>query len=282
MRVKGNSRLKPAANAVGVIGLLAIVWLTLVGGVALADSDADVSDPWEGMNRGIFGFNEGFDHWIAEPIAKGVDFITPDPVERAIRRFFINTLFPVRFVNDLLQVKPVAAAEDLGRFVVNTTIGIAGFFDPASKIGLEDHAEDFGQTLGYWGVPPGPYLVLPFVGPSSPRDGVGLLADSAARVYPFFIAMWMSTAISATDLVNRRSLALESIAAEREAALDYYVAVRNAYISYRENQVRDREEEEPGASDDLYYFESDEYDGLYFREPGSDEDLPYPDRSVES
>jgi phospholipid-binding lipoprotein MlaA len=280
MRVNGNSRLKPGAKAVVAIGLLAIVWSALVGGVAIADSD--VSDPWEGMNRGIFGFNEGFDRWIAEPIAKGADFITPDPVERAIRRFFVNTLFPVRFVNDLLQVKPVAAAEDLGRFVVNTTIGIAGFFDPASKIGLEGHEEDFGQTLGYWGVPPGPYLVLPFIGPSSPRDGAGLIADSAARVYPFFISMWVSAAISGTDLVNRRSLALESIAAEREAALDYYVAVRNAYISYRENQVRDREDEEPGASDDLYYFEPEEYDGLYFREPGTDENLPYPDRSLES
>ena len=274
MRVTGGSRLKPAAKAVVVIRLVAIVWLVLAGGVAMAESDADVADPWEGMNRGIFGFNEGFDRWVAEPIAKGVDFITPDPVERAIRRFFLNALFPMRFANDLLQAKPMAAAEDLGRFVVNTTVGVAGFFDPARKIGLEGHTEDFGQTLGYWGIPAGPYLVLPFLGPSSPRDGVGLIGDSAARVYPFFVAIWISAAISGTDLLNRRSLALESIAEERESALDYYVAVRNAYISYRENQVRDREEEEPGSRDDLYYLEPEESDTLDYREPGSQSRSP--------
>jgi phospholipid-binding lipoprotein MlaA len=283
----GDSRPKPA-NAVVVLGLLVTVGLSLAAGVATAESDADVADPWEGMNRGIFWFNEGVDRWVAEPIAKGVDFITPDPVERAIRRFFVNTLFPMRFVNDLLQAKPVAAAEDLARFVVNTTVGIAGFFDPASKFGLEGHTEDFGQTLGYWGVPPGPYLVLPFIGPSNPRDGFGLIADSAARVYPFFVTIWISAAITGTELVNRRSLALDTIAAEREAALDYYVAVRNAYTQYRENQVRDRAEEEPGTDDDLYYFEPedraaepDERANLSYREPGSTEDLAYPDRSVE-
>ena len=280
MRVKGNSRHKPVANAAVLIGLLVIVSLAFVGGVASADSD--VSDPWEGMNRGIFGFNEGVDRWVAEPIAKGVDFITPDPVERAIRRFFVNTLFPVRFVNDLLQAKPVAAAEDLARFVINTTVGVAGFFDPATKFGFEGHTEDFGQTLGYWGVPPGPYLVLPFIGPSSPRGTVGLIADSATRIYPFFIPMWMSAAITGTDLVNRRSLALETIAEERAAALDYYVAVRNAYVSYRENQVLDRKEDESDSSDDLYYIEPEEQESLYFRVPGSDEDLAYPDRSEES
>ncbi len=281
MRARGNSRLKSAARAVAAIGLWAIVGLTLAGGAATAASDANESDPWEGMNRGIFGFNEGFDRWIAEPIAKGVDFITPDPIERAIRRFFVNTLFPVRFANDLLQAKPVAAAEDLGRFVINTTIGLAGFFDPASKFGLEGHTEDFGQTLGFWGIPAGPYLVLPFIGPSGPRDGVGFIADAAARVYPFFVPMWVSSAVTATDLVNRRSLALDTIAEERQSALDYYAAVRNAYINYRENQVRDREEDESASEDDLYYFESEESSDFYYRVPGSSEDLPYPDRSAE-
>jgi phospholipid-binding lipoprotein MlaA len=275
MRVRGNSRLKPAANAAVVTGLLAIAGLALASGVAAADSD--VSDPWEGMNRGIFGFNEGFDRWFAEPVAKGVDFVTPDPVERAIRRFFDNAKFPVRFLNDLLQAKPIAAAEDLGRFVVNTTVGLAGFFDPASKFGLEGHTEDFGQTLGYWGIPAGPYLVLPFFGASSPRDGVGLIVDSAARVYPFFVPLWLSSAITGTDLIIRRSLALEEIAEERKSALDFYVAVRNAHISYRENQVRDREADQSDSSDDLYYFESEEGDDFYYREPGSSEDLPYPD-----
>ncbi len=231
---------------------LAVIAAALTAGVAWAD--ADTGDPWETMNRGIFRFNEGADRWVIEPIAKGVDFVMPDPVERAIRSFFDNSMFPVRFLNDLLQAKPVSAAEDLARFVVNTTIGFAGFFDPATHFGLEGHREDFGQTLGYWGVRPGPYLVLPILGPSNPRDTVGLVADSAAYVYPLFIPFWVSSAITAGNKLNQRSLALDEIAAEREVALDYYVAVRNAYTNYRENQVRDREEGD-SDDDDLYYLD---------------------------
>jgi phospholipid-binding lipoprotein MlaA len=233
-----------------------VIAAALAVAIAWADADADAGagDPWETMNRGIFRFNEGADRWVIEPIAKGVDFVTPDPVERSIRKFFKNSMFPIHFLNDLLQAKPVSAVEELARFVVNTTVGVAGFFDPASGFGLESHREDFGQTLGYWGVPPGPYLVLPLLGPSNPRDTIGLIADSAATVYPYFIPFWVSSAITTGDLLNRRSLALDAIAAEREAALDYYVAVRNAYQSYRENQVRDSEEDESDG-DDLYYLD---------------------------
>jgi phospholipid-binding lipoprotein MlaA len=233
-----------------------VIAAVLTAGVALADADADADagDPWETMNRATFRFNEGADRWLVEPIAKGLDFVTPDPVERSIRKFFENSVLPVRFLNDLLQAKPVSAVEDLARFVVNTTVGVAGFFDPATGFGLEGHREDFGQTLGYWGVPPGPYLVLPLLGPSNPRDTIGLVADSAAVVYPYFIPFWVSSAITTGDLLNRRSLALDEIAAEREAALDYYVAVRNAYVSYRENEVRDSEEDESDG-DDLYYLD---------------------------
>jgi phospholipid-binding lipoprotein MlaA len=250
MRPRGDlaRRMRPSARAVIVAVLTAgVAW-------ADADADADAGDPLETMNRGTFRFNEGVDRWLVEPIAKGVDFVTPDPVERSIRNFFENSVFPIRFLNDLLQAKPVSAVEDLARFLVNTSVGVAGFFDPATDFGLEGHREDFGQTLGYWGVPPGPYLVLPLLGPSNPRDTIGLVADSAAVVYPYFIPFWVSSAITTGDLLNRRSLALDEVAAEREAALDYYVAVRNAYVSYRENQVRDSEEDEPDG-DDLYYLD---------------------------
>jgi len=235
---------------------LAVIAAAMTGGVSCAHipGDPDPTDPWERMNRGTFRFNEGADRWVVEPIAKGMDFIIPDPAERAIRKFFENSMIPVHFTNALLQFKPVAAIEDLTRFVVNTTIGIAGFFDPASHFGLEAHHEDFGQTLGYWGVPAGPYLVLPLLGPSSPRDTVGLLADSAALVYPYFVPLYVSASIGVGRQLNRRSLALDEIAAEREAALDYYVAVRNAFTSYRENLVRDREEGE-ADDDDLYYLD---------------------------
>jgi phospholipid-binding lipoprotein MlaA len=235
---------------------LAVGVAALTAGVAWADADTDAGagDPWASMNRGIFRFNKGADRWLIEPIAKGVDFVIPDPVERSIRKFFENSMFPIRFLNNLLQAKPVSAVEDLARFAVNTTVGVAGFFDPATGFGLEGHPEDFGQTLGYWGIPPGPYLVLPILGPSNPRDTVGRVADSAAAVHPYFIAFWVSSVITMGDLLNWRSLRLDDIAAEREAALDYYVAVRNAYLSYREDQVRDSEEDESDG-DDLYYLD---------------------------
>ncbi len=179
----------------------------------------------------------------------------PDPVERSIRKFFENSLIPVHFLNALLQCKPVDAVEDLTRFVINSTIGLVGFFDPATHFGLEAHHEDFGQTLGYWGVPSGPYIVWPLLGPSNPRETVGTIGDSASLVYPWFMPIYASAAIGAGRQLNRRSLALDEIAAERAAALDYYVAVRNAFLSYRENQIRDREAEAETSDDDLYYLD---------------------------
>ena len=235
---------------------LAVIAAALTAGISCAHipGDRDPSDPWERMNRGTFRFNEGLDRWVVEPVAKGMDFVLPDPVERSIRRFFENSMIPIRFGNALLQFKPVSAVEELARFAVNTTIGIAGFFDPATHFGLEAHGEDFGQTLGYWGVPPGPYLVLPVFGPSNPRDTVGLTADTFSTVYPWFMPIYASFSIGVGQRLNWRSLNLDAIAAEREAALDYYVAVRNAYMSYREDQIRDREEDEADG-DDLYYLD---------------------------
>ena len=232
----------------------AVIAAALTVGIAWAHADADAGDPWETMNRGIFRFNESADRWLFEPIAKGVDFVMPDPVERSIRKFFENSMFPIRFLNDLLQAKPASAVEDLARFVVNTTVGVAGFFDPATDLGLEDHREDFGQTLGYWGIPPGPYLVLPLLGPSNPRDTIGLVADSFTLVYPYFVPVYVPYAISVGQKLNWRSLMLDDIEAEREAALDYYVFVQNVYVSYRENQVRDSEEDESDG-EDLYYLD---------------------------
>jgi len=256
MGARGDSAPRPRLVA------LALIAAALTAGVSCAhiDGDPDPSDPWERMNRGTFRFNEGADRWVIEPIAKGMDFVLPDPVERAIRKFYENSMIPVHFLNAILQFKPVTAIEDLARFVVNTTIGVAGFFDPATHFGLEAHHEDFGQTLGYWGVPPGPYLVLPLLGPSSPRDTVGLVADSASLVYPWFVTIYVSSSISVFRQLNRRSLAIDEIAAERQAALDYYVAVRNAYLNYRENLVNDRtvdeaDEADEADEDDLYYID---------------------------
>lgn len=238
------------------LAALTVIAAALTAGISCAPitGPRDPSDPWERMNRGTFRFNEGLDRWVVAPVAKGMDFVLPDPVERSLAKFFENSKIPIHFGNALLQFKPVSAVEDLARFVVNTSIGLAGFFDPASHLGLEAHQEDFGQTLGVWGIPAGPYLVLPVFGPSNPRDSVGLAVDSFSTVYPWFIPLYASFSIGVGQRLNWRSLNLDGIAAEREAALDYYVAVRNAYLSYRENLVRDQKEDETD-DEDLYYLD---------------------------
>ncbi len=225
-----------------------------------ADAWAAVYDPWEGMNRGIFWFNERVDLYLLEPVARGWDFVAPDPVERALARFFDHLRFPIVFGNQLLQLKPIAAGSDVARFVVNTTVGVAGLFDPAEKIGLVEHDEDFGQTLGYWGVPPGPYFVIPLYGASSVRDATGLAADTFSTVYPWFSPFFVSFAVTGTDVLNDRSRALEQIAQERGSAIDFYAFVRNAHWSNRRAKVRDETEAEAPAEteDDLYYMDDAE------------------------
>lgn len=224
-----------------------------------ARADADVHDPLEGFNRGIFWFNERVDRYFLEPVAVGWDFVVPDPAQRGLRNFFDNLNFPVVFVNNLLQAKPLAAAEELGAFLLNSTLGIGGLVDARKRVGMAVHREDFGQTLGVWGVPPGPYLVIPFLGPSNPRDAVGMGVDSFGRVYSYFAPFYVNIVASGTNLVNRRSLLIDEIRDSRESAFDYYAFVRNAYVNYRQNQVLDREEEEePEESDDDLYYLDDE------------------------
>lgn len=243
--------------------LLSLAVLALTAGPLPARAGTPVGtteDPWEGFNRKIFAFNEAFDRWILEPVATAWDFVLPDPVQTSVRNVFDNARFPVIFLNDVLQGRPLDAGETLGRFLLNTTLGLGGIWDVGVEAGWERHSSDFGQTLGVWGVPPGPYLVLPLFGASNPRDTVGLGVDSVTRVYGWFIPFWASLAIGSTDIVNRRSLLLEDIRAEREAAFDFYVAVRNFYIQHREEDVRRGRGEKITEQDeeDLYQIEDDE------------------------
>ena len=219
-----------------------------------------VYDPLETVNRGIFSFNDAADRWVLEPVATGWDYVMPDPFQRGISNFFGNLSAPRRILNDLLQGKPRKAGSDLGRFAINTTFGLLGFFDPAGEHGFAPADEDFGQTLGVWGSPPGPYLVLPFFGPSNPRDTVGLAVDTASTPEFWLAPYYVSYPATATRLVNTRSLALETVRAERAAAFDFYSAGRSAYVQYRANQVRDRvaEPEDQDADEDLYILEDEE------------------------
>ena len=238
---------------------LGLGWLS-ASPVAAASAPSGQSnhDPLEGMNRKIFWFNDKVDTYVLEPVARGWDTVVPNRVKRCVSNFFQNLRFPIVAGNNLLQAKPLAAASDVGRFVVNTTVGVAGFFDPATVWGLEQHNEDFGQTLGYWGMPPGPYLVLPFLGPSDPRDTVGLVADSFSLVYPYFIDFIYTFGASGGDLVNARSLLLTDVREAKAASLDYYVAVRNAYEQRRDALVHDRKGMSPEQQQDLYNLEAND------------------------
>ena len=214
-------------------------------------------DPLEPVNRRIFWFNDQVDIYVLEPVAKGWNAIAPKRVQRSIANFFVNLDVPLVFVNNLLQGKVEASASDVGRFAVNSTVGVAGLFDPASSWGLEQHVEDFGQTFGRWGIPPGPYLVLPFFGPSNPRDGVGRIGDAAMRVYPFFAPSYVSPFATGTELINARARALDEVREAKATALDYYTLVRNAYIQHREALVNDGAEISRETEDDLYEIKND-------------------------
>lgn len=234
---------------------LAVALATVAALPAAAD---EVSDPIEPVNRGIFWFNDKADVYVLEPTARGWDYVLPDEMQTAIAHFFDNVRFPVVMINNLLQAKPAAASIDVGRFVVNTTLGVAGFFDPASEFGLERHDEDFGQTLGYWGVPAGPYLVAPLLGPTNLRDGVGRFADSVTAIYPMFSAIQYTIGATVTNSLNFRSQVLEQVRDAKEASLDYYVFVRDAYDQSRRAHVEDRTDVSAENAQDLYFEDSED------------------------
>jgi phospholipid-binding lipoprotein MlaA len=214
------------------------------------------SDPLESFNRKIFWFNDHVDTYVLKPVATGYDKVTPKRVQKSVSNFFANLRFPINLVNNVLQGKPLRAASELGRFGVNTTIGLLGFFDPASDWGLEPHDEDFGQTLGYWGLGTGPYLVLPFLGPSNPRDTVGLGVDSIAAVYPWFVAIQYTASAYTVQVINARAQVLKEVEQAKQAAFDYYVLVRNAYIQRRRALVKDQTEMSEQEEEELYHVET--------------------------
>lgn len=214
-------------------------------------------DPLEGFNRAMYSFNDKFDRYLLKPVAKGYRAITPQPVRRGISNFFSNLHDPGIMLNNLLQGKPKQAGSDLGRFLVNSTLGIAGLFDVASKMGMEKHNEDFGQTLGKWGVGEGPYLVLPFLGSSSVRDGAALPVDW--ETYPPNHMEETSTRdkMLVVEVVDKRAQYLEAgDILDQAAGQDPYIFVREAYRQRRVNQIYDGNP--PQAAPPPGLFEDDE------------------------
>ncbi len=206
-----------------------------------ADSvEQGTHDPFERVNRAIYKFNDRFDRSILKPVAKGYDFITPNPVQHSIRSFFSNLWSPTVIVNDLLQAKFRQSAADTGRFLVNTTVGIAGLFDVAQHIGLKPHDEDFGQTLGVWGVGEGPYLVWPILGPKNLRDSFGWFGDFATHPVTYVKEPADRWGLWAANLVDTRaSLLGVSDILQQAAGEDEYLFVREAYRQRRVNLIYD-------------------------------------------
>lgn len=213
-------------------------------------------DPLQGSNRAVFGFNEGVDRWVLNPLAEGWEFVTPKQLRVALDKAFFNLGFLDRFFSNLGQGKPKYAGTETLRFLVNTTLGLAGLFDPASRFGIPRTDEDFGQMFAVWGLGSGPYWVLPLFGPSNPRDAWGLLFDSALNPVSNPATGLVVPGLGLLATVNRRAILDPQIESLRESSVDLYVAVRDGYRQRREAQIADRDFEEEraldGPSDDLY------------------------------
>lgn len=192
-------------------------------------------DPWEPFNEKMFWFNrEVLDRFVLKPVATAWDFVLPDPVQRGVRNVFDNLAVVRRVVNNTLQLKLTGAATEVARFTINSTVGVVGFFDVAKEgFGIEQSDEDAGQTLGVWGVGPGPFLILPFLPPLTVRDGIGFVADLAMTPYIYFIPWYASMGGTATNMVNERSLNLDRFERVEESTVDLYAAVRSAYLQRR-------------------------------------------------
>jgi len=227
---------------------------------ARADEGAgEEYDPWEPMNTKIFEFNRQVDRFVLKPVAKGYNFVMPDLVQVGISNIFSNLRFAPRFLNNVFQGKLKGAGIEVGRFLINSTVGLAGFFDLAKKVDLVTSEEDLGQTLGFYGVKPGPYLVLPMFPPFTVRDFVGYVGDVfldpinwlvvpiiEVNNVPSVIAhknrttsTLIRTGSRVGEIVNERSRNLEKYQGVEEATLDLYTAVRNAYLQTRARAIRE-------------------------------------------
>ena len=222
--------------------IFAFLFLIVVTGFSssvLADQQRvkDPKDPFERFNRVMFGFNEGVDKIVLKPIAKGYRFIAPKPVEKGVSNFFSNLGEVTTIANDLLQLKGKQAVKDTGRLAINSTIGIFGLFDVATKMGLDKNKEDFGQTLGRYNLPQGPYLVLPFLGPSTIKDAGGRVVDVFTNPLTYYPDEKVyNYSLRGMDIVDTRASLLDL---EDLLTGDKYNAMKNLYLQSREFATKD-------------------------------------------
>ncbi len=222
-----------AACRCGLLVMMIAAWLA--AGCATTTN----RDPLESFNRSVFAFNEGLDKALIKPVAKGYEALLPGFVRTGVSNFFGNVADVLTGLNNLLQGKPAEAVNDAARVIFNSSFGIFGFFDVATEMGLEKHEEDFGQTLGRWGVEPGAYLVVPVFGPRNVRDAVGLVVDLAADPVGNLDDVALRNSLAALRLVSDRAAILPADKIIEEAAIDKYAYIRDAYSQRRLNQVFD-------------------------------------------
>ena len=223
---------------------LSLLTLLIIGFISISTNGyTSDNDPLEPMNRVIFGFNEVVDDNILEPVAKGYRYVTPDPVERSVSNFFNNLGEINTIINSALQLKLDKTITSSSRLAINSTVGVLGLFDVATSLGIQREREDFGQTLGFYGISSGPYLVLPFFGPSSFRDAPGFYADVMMEksISPVYTELHHEErqAIQATNVIDTRANLLKATKILDTAAKDKYIFLRESYLQRRAKLVTD-------------------------------------------
>lgn len=233
-------------------GLFLATLCLVLAGCATTRTAPSESDPWERMNRGTYAFNDAIDRAVLKPVARVYRRYVPQFMRTGVTNFLTNLAYTTTLANNILQLKLKDAASDAGRLVLNTTLGLGGLLDPATDAGLPRNNEDFGQTLGRWGVPPGPYLVLPLFGPSTLRDGPSLYVDIQTDVRRHIADNRIGFAFTGISIVDRRARLLPAEAA-LEGAYDPYALIRNAYLDRREYLVRDGDVPEENLEDEAWF-----------------------------
>jgi phospholipid-binding lipoprotein MlaA len=252
--------------------LLATLCLALFG-CAAPPTKPDPRDPFERFNRTTFKVNDAVDRAVIRPIAVGYQKVTPQPIRTGVSNFMDNLTYPITIVNDLLQLKFKPFASDTGRFLLNTTLGLGGLFDPASRAGLAKNDEDLGLTFGHWGAKPGPYLVIPILGPSDIRDGVGRIGDIWLSPQHYIRNDYISYGLWGLELLDTRYRLL-SLDQTLDQAYDRYTFLKNAYLQRRAYLISNGESDKAREQQEQQQYEDEQK--ILEESEGSPPDQPKP------
>ena len=247
-------RCRPTQRAFTGLALPLALLLALLGSGCASNPNRvkDPRDPLEPFNRAVFRFNTDFDNAFVKPVAKAYRAVTPEVVDRGITNFFNNIDDVTSLVNNVMQFKLSRAGTDLGRLFINTTVGVLGFVDVATNVGLQSYKEDFGQTLGYWGLEPGAFLMLPVLGPSSIRDTIGWAGDTVTDPLFSYDEDTVYWGLLGLRVIDRRADLLAAGEIIEEAALDPYIFIRDAFLQRRRSLVYDGNPPPQPGEDDFW------------------------------